>query len=96
MRIKGNGYCLTSAKGHLDFYFKTFFFSEFIWLFEINFHMKPFGKNQCKQILNELGHMTKMAAKPIYGKTLKNLLLNQLTDDLEPWYVASNTRVPPR
>ena len=35
---------------------------------------------------NELGHMTKMAAMV---KTLKNLLLqNQLTDDLETWYVA--------
>ena len=39
---------------------------------------------------NELGHMTKMAAMPIYMvKTLKNLLLqNQLTNDLETWYVA--------
>ena len=38
---------------------------------------------------NELGHMTNMAAMPIYGKNLKNLLLqNQLTDDLETWYVA--------
>ena len=26
---------------------------------------------------NELGHMTKMAAMPIYGKNLKNLLQNQ-------------------
>ena len=24
---------------------------------------------------NEMGHMTNMAAMPIYGKTLKNLLL---------------------
>ena len=32
----------------------------------------------------ELGHMTNMAAMPIYGKKLKNLLLqNQLTHDLE-------------
>ena len=38
---------------------------------------------------NELGHMTNMAAMPIYGKNLKNLLLqNQSTDDLETWYVA--------
>ena len=39
---------------------------------------------------NELGHMTYMAAMPIYMvKTLKNLLLqNHLTDDLETWYVA--------
>ena len=32
---------------------------------------------------NGHGHMTKMAAMPIYGKTLKNLLLwNQKADDL--------------
>ena len=39
---------------------------------------------------NELGHMTNMAAIPIYMvKILKNLLLqNQLTDNLETWYVA--------
>ena len=33
---------------------------------------------------NELGHMTNMATMPIYGKNLKNFLLqNQKTDDLE-------------
>ena len=33
---------------------------------------------------NELGHMTNMAAMPIYGKNLKNLLSqNQKTHDLE-------------
>ena len=38
---------------------------------------------------NELCRMTNMAAMPIYGKNIKNLLLqNQLTDDLETWYVA--------
>ena len=38
---------------------------------------------------NEVGHMTNMAALPIYGKNLKNpLLQNELTDDLETWYVA--------
>ena len=39
---------------------------------------------------NELGHMTNMAAMPIYGKNFKkNLFLqNQQTDDLETLYVA--------
>ena len=32
---------------------------------------------------NDLWHMTKMAAMPIYGKKLKNLLWNQKADDLE-------------
>ena len=36
------------------------------------------------------GHMTKMAAMPIYGKKpFKNLLLqNREADDLGTWYVA--------
>ena len=42
-----------------------------------------------------LGHMTKMASTPIYGKkTFKNLLLrNQWTDFHETWYVALGTWV---
>ena len=36
--------------------------------------------------------MTKVAAMLIYGKNLKNLLLqNQLTDGLGTWYVALGT-----
>ena len=40
-----------------------------------------------KNLLNGSGHMTKMAAMPIYGKNLKkNLLLqNPKVDDLETW-----------
>ena len=46
---------------------------------------------------NELGHMTNMAAMPIYGKTLKNRLLQyQETDDLETWYVALSMQVLPK
>ena len=41
--------------------------------------------------------MTKMAAMPIYGKNLKNpLLQNQLTNDLETWYVALCMWILPR
>ena len=40
--------------------------------------------------LNGPGHLTKMAAMPIYGKNRKNLLLrNQKAEDLETWYTAS-------
>ena len=48
--------------------------------------------------INGLGHITKMAAMPIYGEKIKNLLLqNQWTDDLETWYVVSgSTQVLPR
>ena len=45
---------------------------------------------------NGPGHMTNMAAMPMYGKNLKNnLLRNQRADDLESWYVASGTQVLP-
>ena len=46
---------------------------------------------------NGPGHMTKMAAMPIYGKNLKtNLLLrNQKADDLESWYASSGARMLP-
>ena len=46
-----------------------------------------------KIIRYDAGHMTKMAAMPIYGKKpFKNLLLrNQRTDFHETWYVASGT-----
>ena len=40
--------------------------------------------------------MTKMAAMPIYGKNLKNLLLwNQKADDLETWNAAPGAQVLP-
>ena len=34
--------------------------------------------------------MTKMAAMPIYGKNVKNLLQNQKADDLKTWYAATD------
>ena len=40
--------------------------------------------------------MTKMAAMPIYGKNLKNILLqNQKSYDLKTWHVASGTQALP-
>ena len=46
-----------------------------------------------RNYINGPGHMTKMAAMPIYGKNLKNLLLqNQKSHDLETWRVASGTQ----
>ena len=45
---------------------------------------------------NRAGHMTKMAAMPIYGKNIKYLLLRkQMAVDLETWYAASGARVLP-
>ena len=52
---------------------------------------KPPWDGKMKVCSNGPGHMTKMAAMPIYGKTLKNLLRNQTADDHETWYAASGT-----
>ena len=43
---------------------------------------------------NGPGHMTKMAAMPIYGKNFKinRLFHNQVSYDLNTWYVASATQ----
>ena len=48
------------------------------------FHVEPPWDGVTKVCSNGPGHMTKMAAMPIYGKNFKNLLLwNQKADDLE-------------
>ena len=58
--------------------------------------LKPPWGGGTKICSNGQGHMTKMAAIPIYGKNLKNLLLwNQKADDLETWYAPSGARVLP-
>ena len=54
--------------------------------------MKAYERMGMNIYINELGHITKMAATPIYGKNFKNLLIqNKCSDDLETWYVASGT-----
>ena len=55
--------------------------------------MEPPCVGETKVYINHPGHMTKMAAMPIYGKNLKNLLLqNQKSYDLETWHVVSGTQ----
>ena len=75
--------------------------------FKTSSHLKPLGQLKpifiwtpwdggTKLCSNGPGHMTKMAAIPIYGKNLKNLLLwNQKAYDLETLYVALGARVLP-
>ena len=54
--------------------------------------MEPHWEGGTKVYINGLGHMTKMAAMPIYGKNLKNLLQNQKSYDLETWHVSLGTQ----
>ena len=51
---------------------------------------------QMAYYMNKVSIMTKMAAMPIYGKNLKNLLLqNQKSYDLTTWHVASGSQALP-
>ena len=56
--------------------------------------MKLLWDGGSKDCSNGPGHMTKMAAMPIYGKNLKNLLLwNQKAADFEAWYASLGAQV---
>ena len=61
------------------------------------FHVEPPWDEGMKDSSNGPGHVTNMAAMPIYGKNLKKSLLlwKQKADDLESWYAALGTQVLP-
>ena len=72
--------------------FLSIFFSETNWPINAKYHVNPPGEVRKKVNVNGPGHMTKMAAMPIYGKKLKNLLQNQTSYDLETRHVALGTQ----
>ena len=47
------------------------FSSETAWPIKAKFYVEPPWKGGTKVYINGTGHMTKMAAMPIYGKNLK-------------------------
>ena len=68
------------------FTFSNFFNSETAWPIKAKFYVEPPWEGGTKICINGQGNMIKMAAMPIYGKNLKNLLLqNQKSYDLETW-----------
>ena len=69
------------------------FCSETAWPIKAKFYVEPPWVGGRIFFLRHLGHMTKMAATPIYGKNpSKNLLLqNRQVDFYETWFVASGT-----
>ena len=50
--------------------FSNIFFSETKWPINAQFHVNPHWEVGKKVYVNGTGHMTKMAAMPIYGKNL--------------------------
>ena len=70
------------------------FASETTGRIEARFHMESPWDTGTKDCSNGPGHMTKMAAMPIYDKNLKkSSSRNQTADDLETWYAALGARV---
>ena len=61
------------------------FSTETAWQIKAKFYVEPPWEGGTKVYINGPGHMTKMAAMPIYGKNLKTLknLQNQKSYDLE-------------
>ena len=55
--------------------FSKIFSSETAWPIKAKFYVAPPWEGGTKVYINGPGHMTKMAAMPIYGKYLKSLLL---------------------
>ena len=53
------------------FTFSNIFFSETAWPIKAKFYVKLPWEGGTKVCINGQGHMTKMAAMPIYGKNLK-------------------------
>ena len=69
------------------------FFSETAWPIKAKFYVESPWEEGTKVNINRPGHMTKKAAMPIYGKNLKNLLLqNQKAYILETSHVALGTQ----
>ena len=67
-------------------------FSETAWPIKLKFFMEPPWVVAFKFYSQYLGHMTKMATIPIYGKNPSNYLLqNRWADIHETWHVALGT-----
>ena len=62
------GHFLTLIQGHLNIKIKIMVFSEIAWPIKLKFYVEPPWVVAFKLYTQYLGHMTKMAATPIYGK----------------------------
>ena len=60
-----------SSSSVCPFTFSNIFSSETAWPIKAKFYVEPPWEGGTKVCINGLGHMTKMAAMPIYGKNLK-------------------------
>ena len=70
MNIKRQGHSLTLVQGHSDSTFSNFFPLETARPVEPKLHVEPPLDGGMKDCSNGLGHMTNVAAMPIYGKKI--------------------------
>ena len=68
MNIEGQGHCLTLVPGHFKSNFESFFLSYFKANWNQITYVALLGKKEVPLYVNDFGHLTKMAAMPIYGK----------------------------
>ena len=68
VNIKGQGHSLSLVLGHSDSTFSNFFSLEIAGPIEARFNMEPSWNEKMEVYSTGLGHMTKMAVIPIYGK----------------------------
>ena len=68
MNVKGQGHTLTLVQGHSDSTLYLFFSLETAGPIEAKLHLYPPWNEGMKVRSNGPGHMTNMAAMPIYGK----------------------------
>ena len=79
MNIKGQGHSLTLVQGHSDSHFQTSFPEKPAWPIEAKFHVEPpWDGGGMKVCSIGSGHMTNMAAIPIYVKN------HEKSSSLEP------------
>ena len=76
MNIKGPGHSSTLVQGHSDSTFSNFFSIETAVPVEAKFHVEPGWDGGMKDCSNGPGHMTNIAAMPIYGKNMRNLQMS--------------------
>ena len=60
-------------------HFSKIFFSETAWPIKAKFYMKHLWEGGTNVYINNLGHMTKMAAMPIYGKNPSKIFFSGTT-----------------
>ena len=57
--------------------FSNIFSSETAWPIKAKFYVEPPWEGGTKVYINDPGHMTKMAAKPIYGKNPSKIFFSR-------------------